>query len=291
MTRLIFRTFVIFLGLSTAKVSLGVLRLHGEGEETALPAEELQSSPYTVGGFSTRIGMESSYDKNNYFSDDEVAKYYKKLYSNTNSFYFLQFEQKVFHHPFFSLGVGGKLSFYQDSGKQVEAKSGGTEPEDLTFPNSGGGLSLTLIPYQVQLLFQFSPLGESSFFNIDVWGGYEELYFQEVRTQAGGSDASSAALLAAAAFNQESTSSKSLISTGWNAGFSYGIALNLRLTALDEKSVRSMSKTLGFRSVYLSPFLEKVQSAGNRVHIAGKKASEVKFFRTSMGIGLTFASL
>ncbi len=176
-----------------------------------------------------------------------------------------------------SLGAGFGLSFYTAGGTQQELKEGSSLPasSDEDFVKvSGDKLSLSLFSYEVSLLAKFKVPG-FRYVNLDSMLGYQELYFEETRVLE--SQAS-----------EQTSDAKPYVNRGWNNGSVLTVSLNILLNPLDEAGTQSLRRTMGFGSIYLSPFIRKATKISSKLP-AGRTSKKADFIsQNAVGIAFQF---
>lgn len=264
-------------GLCLAAV--GVLLLVGrvsaeESKVTRVIDDTVLPSADVFGGYKLRLGVaKPTFTKIDYYSDHYGSTGVEPSFSVT----------RVWGGRMFALGWGLKFSYYSENGYATEL----TNP---TVQDKSAPTSLTLVPYQINLVAQMAPFGGPWMF-IDLWAGLEDLYYQEVRNVD--SDAGTSTLPSATptGSSQGVTASPGVpVNSGWNSQAVVGVALNFLLNRFGEQSVLSLRRTIGFDKVYISPFAQVAVNSPLSTTIFGQKTSKAEFSRTSFGVGFTFDS-
>lgn len=199
------------------------------------------------------------------FSED--LRYYNDLYGRERihpdmffDYYFLDW--------YVSLGAGIHARYYRAEGHASRVGAPGVGNIPSSDMDKDSNLELVLIPVQAVALLQITPW-KSSFITINGWAGHEQMYVQEARL---GGDVSNGG-------TGEATSS-SYVNKGWNQGRVVGASLSIRMDFLEPTASRSLD-ILGFKSVLMTPYVEKVETTKTKI---------AKFDRTTMGIVFTFES-
>lgn len=174
-----------------------------------------------------------------------------------------------------TLGLRFSMGYYTDEGYAAKGVSN-TETKDIEkdqiVQDKNGPTSMTLLPFQFGFVAEMTPF-QKKWLVLDGWIGVERLYWQEVRSTA---QASSKALIA-----EGDAEGDALTNKGWKGATVIGAAANILLNPLDEGAASSMRGTMGFGSIYLSPYVEIVRSRP-------KESQRVSFGRTTYGLGFTF---
>lgn len=272
----------LLLFCTMASSANGVTRL-GESNYTLMDqakAEDARNAPeeYHEPQYSVKIAV----GKPSFSSD---LKYYEEFYGSTKPFFSLFLSRDYFRSEALSLGWGVQFGYYKASGNQMQTPKV-SEPD--TLDKAEGKTSLTLIPYQLLLTAGYRPMGKHSWLSLEAWLGYEELYFQEVRSEGG--TTGSGSIKGTSSKKDDTSSQKRAINSGWHNGVVVGASANFLLNSLDEKNSRSLKRGVGFGGIYLSPFYEMVLDMGSRVYIAGKESSKVTFARQTFGLAFTFTT-
>jgi len=214
---------------------------------------------------------------------NDGLKFYDKLYGDEK--WYPTFGVDWFPWDYYvTAGLSFRFGFYTADGHAAKTTSGKPK-EDLTeddiIKDDNGPTSLTLIPLQVALTTEFTPFSRK-FVVIDAWLGFEQIYYQEVRTADTGTKSTTPSTTTSFALAEPAAASDdTLTNKGWKTATTLGVSANILLNALDDESVRSMRGTMGLGYVYLSPFLEIART------LSKEGAS---FGRTSLGVGFTFES-
>ena len=220
-------------------------------------------------------------------------KYFDTFYGSSPTQFSISSDWQYYSSDFLNLGLGGQISYLTLTGKQ-KVNPDVSDPDPSQLQNAEGKLSLTLLPYQLLLTASIKPMGAGSFFTVDFWLGYEELYFQEVRLQSSNTSSKSSNKSSLSASKtpstkaSESTSNKSIVNTGWNNGVVAGVSLNFLLNKLGEKNIGSMKRSMGLGAIYISPYFEIVNKIGGNLLIAQQKSNKISFAHQNIGLAFTF---
>ena len=216
-------------------------------------------------------------------------QYYEEFYGSPGLSFTMFFNQGYELFSGLSVGLGTQFSFYRVEGSQMQ-KPEVSAPD--SFIKSDGKSSLTLLPYQLLLTASYTPWSEA-WFSVDLWGGYEELYFQEIRmtaTQDGTSElpANSQQLATAQQPSKKTNNKQRFINSGWNHGIAIGVAVNFRLNGLEQRSGQTLKQATSLGEIHLSPYYETILNLAGKVIIAGKESSVVTFARQTYGLTFSF---
>ena len=214
------------------------------------------------------------------------VKYFEAFYEPAKSF-LIGTDFNLLSSYFLTLGVGAELEYFSTTGQQKKLAGVSLDDENTKLESTPGALKLTLLPYKFNVTASLRPFGPNSIISFDVWGGYQELYFEELRTYDNNS------LNVASRSKQsipDSTNAKQYVNKGWNTFLGLGASINLLLNPLDEKSTRSLERTMGFKYIYLSPFYEQTQKLDQTAFIAQQKSSQISFAHENIGLAFTFLS-
>ena len=130
---------------------------------------------------------------------------------------------------------------------------------------------LTMIPLGVHTGVRFSPF-DRRYIGLSAWLGYEEMYFQEVRSPG-----------------EESSSGTPSINTGWVGAMKAGASVDFLINFLDQKTASALGYTTDFRFIYVSLFSEIHTDLGSdRLLITTRKNSPVSFARQTYGLSFIF---
>lgn len=210
------------------------------------------------------------------FNDD--LKYYDELYGSPKNYGMIGADWFAWDW-YATLGLGFRTGFYAANGERVKGGSVDLDNPDPDNFEKTGRTSLTVIPVQALLTMEFSPF-KKKWIVIDGWFGAEYAYWQEVRVDD--EDTTSAAKSAFVLAASESSSDGDLTNRGWAPATVAGVAANILLNPLDDRSARSMESTMGIGYVYLSPFAEVITSTSDK---------GVKWGRKVVGVGFTFETI
>lgn len=191
---------------------------------------------------------------------DSTTEHYTDLYGKPSMYPELALDRSFFDW-YGTVGLGARIGFYKDTGV-----AGDGHDKDNFVRDENSDSELTLIPLQAVVTARFTPFTKR-WVVISVWGGPEYLYVQETRNPVKSSGATT-------------TGDSVYVNSGWNPGIVTGLGLSFRLDPLDEMSVGSL-RIIGFRSIYITPFLEVVTS----------KKKTGQFSRKNAGILFTFESM
>lgn len=180
-----------------------------------------------------------------------------------------------------TLGLSFRMGYYTADGHAAKKKAGvsSTTPnKDLSVDDieqdPSSSTSLTLVPFQACIAAEFTPFTRK-WLVLDGWFGLERMYIQEVR------NATTKAKAAAVDGQGTGSSDDALTNHTWKNSTVVGVAANISLNGLDERSTQSMRGSMGLSSIYLSPFMEIVRSPDK---------SGISFGRTVLGLAFTFES-
>ncbi|MBI2602930.1 MAG: hypothetical protein HYW48_07735 [Deltaproteobacteria bacterium] len=197
-------------------------------------------------------------------------QYYDELFGSTEYLPTFGFAYKFLGIPMAQIGAGFKMSVYSANGNQALKK--GTSP--VTIEKATGQSRLTVLPYQIFLIGQVSPFYKR-YIVFDVWAGYEELYFEDVRLPAAG--------------EVESSDRRKVVTSGWDRSMTYGVSANFLLNPLEERAVQNLYNSMGFRFIYFGPFIEFVSSLGEgKGFLNQQQTTPVDFSRQTFGITFMF---
>lgn len=272
-------SFAVLAMVSSAFASPGLpdQDAAGEGEQTTISANSFSVTSRNH----LKVGVSRP--------DFSELKYQREFYQTPGAFFNLLMSREYGFSDIFSAGFGMQLAYYKKTGRQLKKPSDGEAPD--AFRSTGLESSLTLFPYQFFLSGHYSPMGKGSWLSFDVWGGYEELYFHELRMS--GTVSVESAALRGARYSElqmadNSSTAQRVINTGWHNGIVLGCSVNFLLNPFDRKSASALRKLMGLEDFYISPFYEVVTDLGSRVYLAGKKSSVVSFARRSAGVAFSF---
>lgn len=252
-----------------------------ESAAAPTPQEPVKEEPVVEKAPESREESKSTVSTDRYHSDfgsfrlsigggrpefGDNLRYYNDLYGREKIHPDIFFDY-YFIDWYVSLGAGLHTRYYRAQGhasRNGTPGAGGVSSDDL---DKDSNLELVLIPVQAVALLQITPW-KTSFFTINGWAGHEQMYVQESRL---GGDVSQG--------NNDATSS-TYVNKGWNQGRVVGASLSLRMDFLEPTASRSL-EILGFRSVLITPYVEKVETTKTKI---------AKFDRTTMGIVFTFES-
>ena len=243
-----------------------------------------------------------------YYSFSEL-KYFSELYSDNPTALSFQAGRYFFTSPL-TIGAGMSLGLLNQSGKAV-IRGGKEDFIPITDFDHEEQLSLTVVPVQFLVLLQYAPT-KSRNFTIDLYFGYEDLYFQEIRKDP--AEAVAATITNDETNNQNNTDNQNnpqppqvttpntdssdeekepnQMNVGWNSHYVIGGSINWLLNPIDHKSTRSSKITTTFGNFYLSPFFEVVVKSGMKKALtSGEEVSVVSFARSSFGVGFTFENI
>lgn len=171
-----------------------------------------------------------------------------------------------------TFGIGGKIGVYSDRGNTSASKLSNTSDDASTIQiNQNSKSSLLAAPLQLLFKIQMSPF-ERKWVKFSGWLGYEWLFWQEKKLSVDDSSSSSS----------KSTTEDPLVTGGTRNSIVMGAAAHILLNFLDERSVVSMHRTMGFGYVYLTPYVEVVND---------RKSGGLDFSRSVMALGFTFETL
>lgn len=255
--RLKFLAFILSLFYGSA--SLGY---------THMNAKRLESEERGSTGYMFQLGISKPT-----FTDVED---YEDTYGTTNIFPSLSMTYKFLNFSVFSLGLGLKFSYYMANGRTLREVGGSTVPDKES------STTLKLVPYEIYAMGKISPFRQR-YVVLDVWVGYEELYYEEVR------------LLQKAQTTTTTTSSsstpkpKNRINSGWNKGINYGVSINFLMNPLDDQAAKALRSTTSLSFIYLGPYAEwSNKIGGGRLFISNQQSSAVDFSRVSYGVLFMF---
>lgn len=296
MRRFHLRIFACLTFFNFASSSYGVTRLNQNNQIGYENLEGQDSETEPESNASNKASRRNHYNLRVAVSQASFPdiRYFDAFYGSSPVQFGISSDWQYYSSPYLNLGVGGQFSYLNVGGKQ-KVNPNVSDPDPSELEDASGKLSLTLLPYQFVLSASVKPFGDGSFVAIDFWLGYEELYFQEVRVQSntGSSENSNGILRRANADSpstksSETSSNKSIINTGWNNGLVLGASINFLINKLEEKSVGSMRRSIGFGAIYVSPFIEIVSKLGGNLLIAQQKSNNISFAHQNIGIAFTF---
>lgn len=251
--RVIFVSFGVFLG------SLSSLSMASETASDVQPGPRKYDNKVDQkeGPIQGRYRLEFGFARPSFSS---AIEHYDELYGNPQFYPTIAFD-RAFWNLYVTIGLGGRFGIYKESGFAADSSSGEVT-KDKESDNE-----LTLIPLQAVAIAHMSPV-PGRWLVLNFWAGPENLYVQEIRNPIKGEGSAS-----------ESTDAV-YVNSGWNLGVVSGASASIRLDPLEDESVSSLS-ILGFRSVYITPFIEVVKST---------KGTGL-FSRRNAGILFTFESM
>ena len=170
-------------------------------------------------------------------------------------------------------GLSLKMSGYSVSGLAGKQNTDGT-----VSPDENSKTNLLFIPIQGAFKVELTPF-RKKWLVLDGWVGYEYGWWQETTAN---SASISAWRMATDTTTTKSTDTSKLTSKGVKSSTTFGLAANILLNALDQRSVRSMVSTMGISHVYLSPYFESVRTINK---------TGLTFGRNVYGIGFTFETI
>jgi len=182
------------------------------------------------------------------------------------------------------LGGSIRAGYYTDGGKPILAEGvDRTSPVSGQFvPDSAGRLDLMLIPLQILGTVQLTPF-RGKWFVIDGWYGFERLHYREIRSVTSAAARTSLYQTGVKLMSNSTDQNESKTNRGYVNSLVTGASFNILLNPLDPTSARSMESTLGFRYVYIAPFVEMVKSLD--------ATDGLSFGRTTTGISFNFESV
>lgn len=203
--------------------------------------------------------------------DEKKVKYYDDLYGKAKihpdmnlDYYFLDW--------YVTLGLGLHTSYYRASGKASQVASTGSGTLDPSQIDKDSDLELVLIPMQGVVTMEITPW-KGSFITLNGWTGVERMFVQETRypsADTGGTSSTST----------DTSGSSTYVNKGWNEGTIIGASASLKMDYFD-RSTNSL-EILGFRSVYITPYVTIAKTTKTKV---------AAFDRKTMGILFTFESI
>jgi len=194
------------------------------------------------------------------------VKYYKDLYKNVSVYpslsyrYFLGGKNIAF-------GFGFHIAFYSDIGYTAVANQRGKAEGSLE--TSSQRTQLSVLPYQFLFLFHLSPVADKVVF--DAWAGYQELYWEEVRSVA-----------------QSEEESISYLNKGWNSHVVVGASIGIRINDLDQESSLSLSKSMSIDNIFFAPFYEIAFPLKFKKLLGNRKISKSDFRHMRVGVKIVF---
>jgi hypothetical protein len=249
-TKLIYMVWILIVGGFAAQ---GLAREGKVSAETSVPTVRVQMSLVRPLGFPN-------------------LPYYEPLYGEPRFYPQAGIEWLFLSHSRFQLGLGGSLGFSVANGFSGVAKKGkkGVPPASEIKRDPNSPSSLTLLPYRVLLSMTTYPF-PNEIFGIGLWGGIEEIYFGETRTNI-----------------QPADDGDSAGRTGWSKGLVLGASLPILLAGPTSQAVRSM-EIMRSHAIHLTPFYERVSAlAGNTLWLIRKKDSGLDFSRQNVGLSFSF---
>ncbi len=200
--------------------------------------------------------------------------YYSDFYGSPNFFPSLNVTYKLFHLPYSNIGFGGKFSYYTANGRPLRKNSSGD-----FFADDTSSLTLKILPYEVYAMASIRPF-KSRYVTLDVWAGYEELFYEEVRLQN--------VSTTTAKSNSTNVQSQNEVNDGWNKSLTYGLSLNFLINQFDYQSAKALEKGMGLGYIFIGPFVEFSKTIGGRLFISQQTPSVVEFSRTTYGLLFMF---
>lgn len=210
------------------------------------------------------------------------TNHYQDLYGSTNLSPALDVMYKIYSSPYFNIGTGCKLGMYSAEGNVAASRPANDDPVSKGEQKTDFSMS----PYQFFVRAQLSPFS-ARYVVLDLWAGYEELYFEEVRN-----DSLTNSTQTNSSNKASPTSQKLYLNSGWSKSVVYGIGLNFLLNFFEETAVNSANRSFGIRYIYVTPYMEIVTSIKGGKNFISQKQSEEKidFSRTNFGLSFVFES-
>lgn len=260
-----------------------LLRSYGLGL-VALLATDLASAVIRIGEESSHaeenVGYDPS-DNNGYKIDISIsrpdfseAEFYEELYGSNSLTPSVGLTYNFLNTSHLNFGLGLKLSYYRDDGFVSQGDADNFRVGDQ-------GTDFVFVPYQFFARLQISPF-RGRYVVFDLWAGYEELYFEELRNEVNVAVSTDTNSLTA-------ESADLYLNSGWHMGYTVGAGVSILLNALDEESVNAAYRDLGVRYIYVMPFFEMVfRLGGDKTWISRRDNTSVDLGRTSFGLAFVF---
>ncbi|MFK7873944.1 MAG: hypothetical protein AB8C84_12395 [Oligoflexales bacterium] len=203
----------------------------------------------------------------------QAMKCWNKLYPKTVTG--AQIQSDWLFTPWTSYGFS--MGYNSTRGRTAQWAQSGAQNREIT-EASCDDLELTdeesqfvFLPLSLHVGARFSPF-EQRFVGVSAWLGYEEVYYQEVRSP----------------LEDESEGTPS-INTGWSGGMKLGMSVDFLINFLDQKSLYALHHTTDFRRIYFSVFSEFTTDLGQeRLFLTARKKSAVNFARQTYGVSFVF---
>lgn len=200
-----------------------------------------------------------------------VGDGYRRLYGDASFAPAFGYAASVVNLGVATVGWGFRLSYYTASGSTAQPGAGGGQPEPgQATKTDTGAAQFTMLPLDIFAEAQTMVLGK--FLVADGRLGLQPMYWQEVRSISvdDGVDA------------EESQDTAAPTNKGANYSLSLGLGLHVHMNALDERAVRSLEDSMGYKDVYASLFVDYSQRlAGDGPDLS----------RLGIGLGFTFGSI
>ena len=198
-------------------------------------------------------------------------KYYEKLYGEPE-FYPTLSSDWMFLRSTVSLGLRFKIGYFDTNGNAAKSPQVDSPSED-ELTKDIDKTSLTMLPLDMALVSRVG-IGASRIVVLSGWVGYQDTYYQEVRSNAVTDEAES---------NTSDDTDRTLTS-GWNGGLILGLGADIKISQFGSANASSL-RSLGIGAIYVTPYVEIVQVLG--ASLLGS-AGKTDFSRSALGIGFLF---
>ena len=195
----------------------------------------------------------------------KAIKYFKDLYKNFSispSFSY----RYLLGNKHIAFGIGAQIAFYSDIGYTAQTGQRGKAEGSLEL--SSQRTKLSLLPYQFVFVLHLSPVEDTVVF--DIWSGYQELYWEEVRSV------------------EQAEDSISYLNKGWNSHIVLGASIGIRINDLDQESSLSLSNSMNIENIFFTPFYEMDVPLKQKKLIGNRIVSNLDFKHTRVGFKIVF---
>ncbi len=209
-------------------------------------------------------------------------EYYKPLYGNPSVYPQMSVEWLFVSTPHFQLGLGGSVAYSVSNGNAGVAPKGtkGVPSADTIERDPNSPSTLTILPYRLFASMTIYPV-PNEIIGIGLFGGVEEIYFGETRSLPTTTSTTGGTTTTTATKDPQAR-------TGWSKGLVMGASLPILLAGPTSGAIRAMS-LMRAHAIHFTPFYERVSKLpGDRLWLARKTDSKLKFFRQNVGISFTF---
>lgn len=204
--------------------------------------------------------------------------YHATLYGDSRFFPTVATEWMLKRSSWMDLGLAFRFGYY-NSGGFAAAKPKMNHPSESELVQDSDKTSLTLVPLDISCVARFD-LASISYLAFSAWAGYQNMYYQEVRTSQNATTSTSS--------SDDTSSASYQVSKGWNGSLVFGGSLDLMISQLAPRNRPSL-RSMGFGRVFVSPYLEVVSMLGS-FSLLGK-AGKTDFSRSSIGVAFLFEGL